>query len=549
MTLSEYESNRVRAFDTESTSDIVVIGAGIAGLSFALRLDDSISLTVLTKSELGESNTRYAQGGMAAAIGPDDSPDLHLEDTIGAGAGLTDIESTRGLVERGASAVRWLLLQGAQFDLDGNTLQLGHEAAHSQRRILHAGGDATGAEIERTLVARLRQRRNTRIVEFGFAADLVLNTDESVGGVTVLHQNGKLERILSRITVLANGGTGRLWNITSNPQDATADGIAMALRAGADLADLEFTQFHPTVLRKEGVTPFLISEAVRGEGAQLVNSDGKRFMQDIDPRAELAPRDVVAGEIQRQLTEIPDNQVYLDVRHLDVEMIKRRFPTIEQMLAEAGISMTEELIPVAPAAHYFMGGVIADAQGRTSKPGLLAIGEVACTGVHGANRLASNSLLEGLVFGINTADTLEKTGLPDLGTAESSESLPDVQIPDTTDSRKDIRRRMTENVGVVRTRDGMRQALRFIESTADIPPVEDRATLISRNMRLVSKQVTLSALDREESRGGHIRSDFPETDPELDSMHQIVSTFTTNTDTGIVRWFGELHPEHPEKTS
>lgn len=541
MTLSQNEASRVRAFDHESACDVLVIGAGIAGLSFALRLSDHYSLTVLTKSQLGESNTRYAQGGMAAAIGPDDSADLHLADTIDAGDGLTDIDTTRGLVERGASAVRWLLMQGARFDLNGNTLQLGHEAAHSQRRILHAGGDATGAEIERALVAKLQHKKNTRIVEYGLASDLVLNEDDAIGGATVLHADGKLERILARATVLANGGAGRLWNITSNPHDATADGVAMALRAGVALADLEFTQFHPTVLRKDGVTPFLISEAVRGEGAYLVNSASERFMLAIDPRAELAPRNVVAGEIQRQLTHIPDNQVFLDVRHLDAELISHRFPTIEQMLAEAGIAMATELIPVAPAAHYFMGGVIADEKGRTSKDGLLAIGEVACTGVHGANRLASNSLLEGLVFGINAADALEDVGLPAAGTPEPPAELPMVKMPDLTESTRNIRRHMMEWVGVQRNREEMEKALAFINDSIDIPAVANREALISRNMRLLSKQVTLSALDREESRGGHIRSDYPETDPELDGMHQIVGTFQTDTETGIVRWFGELH--------
>lgn len=538
-----HELTRLRAFESESTTDVVVIGAGIAGLSFALRLDDSISITILTKSELGESNTRYAQGGMAAAIGPEDSAEHHLNDTIAAGAGLTDVDMTRGLVERGASAVRWLLLQGTRFDLEGNTLQLGNEAAHSQRRILHAGGDATGAEIERALVTQLRQRRNTRIVEFGFAADLVLNADDSIGGVTVLHRNGELERIRARITVLANGGAGRLWSVTSNPEDATGDGIAMAFRAGADLADLEFTQFHPTVLQKDGVAPFLISEAVRGEGAYLVNSAGERFMLSIDSRAELAPRNVVAGEIQRQLTHISDNRVYLDVRHLDADLIQKRFPTIDRTLAGAGITMTKELIPVAPAAHYFMGGVIADAQGRTSKSGLLAIGEVACTGVHGANRLASNSLLEGLVFGINSADALLASGLPDPGEPEPPASVGEVPTIDTLEDRNSIRRKMSEFVGVVRNDRGMLHALSHLEGLEEIPPVTDREALISRNMRLLSKQVTLSALGREESRGGHIRSDFPETDEELDTMHQIVGTYSTESDVGIVRWFGELHPE------
>lgn len=545
MTLSQHESSRVRSLDSQSTTDVVVIGAGIAGLSFALRLPETISLVVLTKSQLGESNTRYAQGGMAAAIGPEDSAELHLEDTVGAGAGLTDIETATGLVERGASAVRWLLLQGAKFDLDGNTLHLGNEAAHSRRRILHAGGDATGAEIERALVARLRRRKNTRIVEYGFAIDLVLTEDESVGGVTVLHNDGGLERIVARTTVLANGGAGRIWNITSNPYDASGDGIAMAMRAGVDLADLEFCQFHPTVLRKDGITPFLISEAVRGEGAYLVNSTGERFMLAIDPRAELAPRNVVAGAIQRQLTQIPDNKVYLDVRHLGADLIRHRFPTIEQMLSDAGVSMGTELIPVAPAAHYYMGGVVADSHGRTSKAGLLAIGEVACTGVHGANRLASNSLLEGLVFGINASDALENAGLPNPGTIEPAESPSSEPVPETAASRKNIRRRMTEWVGVVRNRDDMLKALAYINDTPDTPPVIDREALISRNIHLVSKLVTLSALDREESRGGHIRTDFPETDPELDGQHQLVSSFMAGDDLDVVRWFGELHANWP----
>ena len=345
--------------------------------------------------------------------------------------------------------------------------------------------------------------------------------------------------------MVANGGAGRLWNITSNPKDANADGVAMALRAGVDLADLEFCQFHPTVLRKEGITPFLISEAVRGEGAYLVNSAGERFMLDLDPRAELAPRNVVAGAIQRQLTLIPNNQVFLDVRHLDAALIRHRFPTIERMLADAGVSMSTELIPVAPAAHYYMGGIVADSQGRTSKSGLLAIGEVACTGVHGANRLASNSLLEGLVFGINASDALENAGLPPAGIPEKAMDLVPQPVPDTTQSRKDIRRRMTQLVGVLREREGMLQALEFINASVDIPLVIDREALISRNMRLASKLVTLAALDREESRGGHIRSDFADTDIDLDGQHQLVSSFLVGDDRDIVRWFGELHANWP----
>ena len=535
MTLSQNESTRLLHFDTESAQDVLVVGAGIAGLSFALRLAEEIPVTVLTKSELGDSNTRYAQGGMAAAIGPEDSAELHLEDTVGAGAGLTDVDTATGLVERGASAVRWLLRQGARFDLDGNTLQLGREAAHSRRRILHAGGDATGAEVERALVARLRQRQNTRIVENSLAIDLVINADDTIG---------RIERFRARVTVLANGGAGRLWNITSNPHDATADGIAMALRSGIELADLEFVQFHPTVFRKTGYAPFLISEAVRGEGAHLVNEAGARFMLDIDERAELAPRNVVAGAIQEQLNQ-PGNHVYLDLRHLDPELIHRRFPTIEKMIADAGVSMTTELIPVAPAAHYYMGGIVADAQGRTARPGLLAIGEVACTGVHGANRLASNSLLEGLVFGINAADTLGASGLPPVGEPEATVPQEFAQIGDTIPNQKNVRRRMTEWIGVVRTAAEMEQTLAYIDATPDLPISRERMAMITRNMRLVSKQIILSALSRQESRGGHIRSDYPARDPELDGMHQLASTFATDGGRDVVRWFGGLHDQWP----
>lgn len=545
MTPSPTSLERLRHFDSHSSTDVVVIGAGIAGLSFAIRLPEEYSVVILTKSELGESNTRYAQGGMAAAVGPADSSELHLKDTVVAGDGLTDVESTIGLVERGASAVRWLLKQGAQFDLDGNTLQLGHEAAHSTRRILHAGGDATGAEIERALVHQIRFRDNTRIVEHALATDFVLTDTGAVAGVTVLMPDGSVERILGKTTVLANGGAGRIWNISSNPVDATADGIAMALRAGVEVADLEFVQFHPTVTRIEGVNPFLISEAVRGEGAYLVNSAGERFMLDVDPRAELAPRNVVAGAIQRQLTDIPDNQVFLDVRHLDPELVSQRFPTIERMLAKAGITMTTDLMPVAPGAHYYMGGVVADPQGRTATTGLLALGEVSCTGVHGANRLASNSLLEGLVFGINAADALQSTGFPELGVPETATLRPEVVAPDTAVSRKDMRRRMMWWVGVVREHNEMRDALTWIHDSVDIPLTLDREALISRNMRLVSEQVTRSALDREESRGGHIRSDFPERDPYLDGMHQIVRLDIESEKPDFVRWFGGLHDNWP----
>lgn len=529
-------SPRVTWWDDRSFADVVIIGAGIAGLSLALRLPDSLRITVITKSELGESNTRYAQGGMAAAVGPDDSPELHLADTVEAGAGLTDVEATEGLVERGASAVRWLLKQGARFDLDHHTLQLGQEAAHSRRRILHAGGDATGAEIQRSLVRRVRMRMNTRVLEFGLAADIQIDDAGRAAGVTVLRDDGSIEYVMSGTTVLASGGAGRLWAVTSNPEDATADGVAMALRAGVTLADMEFTQFHPTVLNVAGVEPFLISEAVRGEGAWLVNSQDERFMLAIDDRAELAARNVVAGAIQHQLTAIPDNAVYLDLRHLDPGLVSGRFPTISRHLAEVGLDLARDRIPVAPAAHYFMGGVAANTLGETSLPGLLAIGEVSCTGVHGANRLASNSLLEGLVFGINAADRLADMGFPVAGEVTASTPPPAGSPVDARGIMREVQATMSRDVGVVRSAEGLQSAIARLSALDTGSPIPDRAALVARSMREGALQIAHSALERRESRGGHIRSDAPDRDPDLDGVHQMVRL----RDGDIERWRGDL---------
>jgi L-aspartate oxidase len=538
-------SSPVTWWDDRSFADVVIVGAGIAGLSFALRLPDTLRITVVTKSELGESNTRYAQGGMAAAVGPDDTPDLHLADTLDAGAGLTDLDATEGLVERGPSAVRWLLKQGARFDIHGHTLELGQEAAHSRRRILHAGGDATGAEIERALVRRLRMRMNARVIEYGLAVDIVKDEAGRAAGVTVLRDDNALEFVMSGTTVLANGGAGQLWAVTSNPPDATADGVGMALRAGVTVADLEFDQFHPTVLNVPGVPPFLISEAVRGEGAWLVNSAGERFMLQIDERAELAPRNVVAATIQRQLTTIPNNDVYLDLRHLDPALVAERFPTISAHLAEVGISLSRDRIPVAPASHYFMGGIVAGTRGETSLPGLLAIGEVACTGVHGANRLASNSLLEGLVFGINAADRLADTGFPVPGEVPQGDKPEPVDMMAPAGGQAEIRQTMSAYVGVVRDRSGLERAINHLTGIDTSEPPIDRDSLILRNMREVALQIAISAQHREESRGGHIRADFPETDPALDGRHQVVRVADGN----VTRCLGPLHGEAHQPTT
>src|SRR5438094_4438181 len=402
--------------------DVVVVGGGIAGLSVALRLPAHLRIALFTKGQLGESNTRYAQGGLTAALGADDSPDLHFQDTIAAGADLCDENAVRVLVEQAPAAVNWLIQHGVQFDRaqpgsnihtsnvtnaihttpDG--LLLGREAAHSRWRVLHAGGDATGAEIERALMNALKERSSVALYEEIFISNLLVQ-DGTCIGVEAVDQNGQAFTVESRATVLASGGAGGLWLHTSNPAGATADGLALAWRAGAALTDLEFMQFHPTVL-VAGNSSHLVSEAVRGEGAYLRNHAGERFMICYASQAELAPRDVVARAILSEMLAEKTDCQYLDLRHLPAEKMHARFPTISAICSRYGLDLARDLVPVAPAAHYCMGGVMVDTYGRTTLAGLHAVGEVACTGVHGANRLASNSLLEGLVFGLRVADDL-----------------------------------------------------------------------------------------------------------------------------------------------
>ena len=330
--------------------DVIVIGAGVAGLAFTLRLPPHLRVALLTKSALGESNTRYAQGGLAAAVGADDSPELHLADTLVAGAGLSDEPAVRALVEGAPDAVRWLIGIGTAFDRDGDGYALGREGAHSRRRVLHAGGDATGAEIERALVARVRSDTKIEIHEYAFAYDLIVAGGRCVGVLADIGTGAPTE-LLAPTTVIAAGGAGQLWATTSNPPGATADGLAMALRAGVAIADVEFMQFHPTVLAIPESAPFLVSEAVRGEGAYLRDASGRRFMEEVHSQAELAPRDVVARAIQRQIVADDTDHVALDLSHLDAADVLRRFPTIAAELASRGLDMTRDLIPIAPAAH------------------------------------------------------------------------------------------------------------------------------------------------------------------------------------------------------
>lgn len=536
--------SRIGADGPPQSTDVLIVGAGIAGLSIALRLPSSLRVMVVTKGALGESNTWYAQGGIAAAVGIDDDPALHLADTLVAGAELCDESATRTLVEGGPAAITWLLERGTQFDRDRRALALGKEAAHSRNRVLHAGGDATGAEIERSLVAQLRDRPGIAVLESSQALDLIVNADGTCAGA-VIESAATQKRIpvMAQATILANGGAGRLWSVTSNPPGATGDGVAMAMRAGVDVADLEFTQFHPTVLAVPGADPFLITEAIRGEGAYLLDIHSERFMLQVHPLAELAPRDVVARAIQDQITRHSGQPVFLDLRHLDPNMVMRRFPTIADRLASHGLSLTDDLVPVAPAAHYFMGGIVADSTGHTSMPGLFAVGEVSCTGVHGANRLASNSLLEGLVFGLMTADHLGDTLMPD-PVDDSGQVLPNPLSPigaanpgAVSVAQAAIQKLMGEHVAVVRSRDGLEMTRSELARIAGhVTEWSGTDATQVRNMLTLAMAITDAALAREESRGGHYRSDFPETDPELDHQHQVIST----NDGVITRRFGSL---------
>ena len=554
----------------EQRVDVAIIGGGVAGLTIALSLPSSLHIALLTKGALGESNTRYAQGGLAAAVGSDDSPELHLRDTLIAGAGLCDETAVRLLVEQAPDAVRWLIDIGAQFDrkqpqrsresannsadnvsnqLSGNAFDaytMGHEAAHSRRRVLHAQGDATGAEIERALVAAVRSRENATIYEQAFAQELLVRDDQCCG-VLALDHSGRAFQLRARATVLANGGAGRLWLRTSNPPLATADGLALAWRAGAALADLEFTQFHPTVLvtGDGNGSAFLISEAVRGEGAYLRNQAGERFMPRYHPDVELAPRDVVARAILSEMVREGAASAYLDLRHLPAEAMRARFPSIAAFCAQHGLDLARDLIPVAPAAHYFMGGVTADSWGRATLPQLYAIGEVACTGVHGANRLASNSLLEGLVFGRRAAKAIAQ-GTPDtwpevtdvFSGKGSSRQIVSTAVAGASGLHPNIQgalqRIMWEYVSLYRDEQGLSQAalaLKRLIEEADAPgnngsrPFANDAPFAgyeTGNMVQVAQLIITAALQRRESRGSHYRNDYPATDPALAGRHTLL---------------------------
>jgi len=518
-------------------ADAVVVGSGIAGLTAALELRTRVPRVLLvTKDTLASGSTVWAQGGIAAALDPSDSPAAHLQDTLDAGAGLCDPRAVEVLVTEGPARVRELVARGAVFDTapDGR-ISLTREGGHHADRIAHAGGDATGAEISRALVAQIEAVRDDpgiEVIEHALVLDVLTGPPGPDGrpgpacGVT-LHVIGEGQRdgvgaALGRAVVLATGGIGQVFRSSTNPAQATGDGIAAALRAGAVLGDVEFVQFHPTVLwLGSGVKGqlTLVSEAVRGEGALLLDTDGVRFMPDVHPMAELAPRDVVAHAIVRRMAETASDHVWLDTRHLGAEFLRKRFPTIHERLAASGIDMATELIPVAPAQHYHSGGIVADLVGRTSITGLYAVGEVACTGVHGANRLASNSLLEGLVFATRAARHIAARvadgSLPQL----TPTPRPGPEALVAAASRARVQRIASDGPGVLRSGDGLRGALAALDRVPTdahdrhddgrrlaAPQVAEWETT---NIHQVATALTFAALAREESRGGHFRTDFP----------------------------------------
>jgi len=491
--------------------DYIIVGSGIAGLYAALKAREHGSVLVLTKSSIDECNTRYAQGGIAAPIGEGDSAQLHLEDTIRAGAGLVDDEAARILTEEAADRIADLVGFGVPFDTLDGEITLGREGAHSLPRILHAGGDATGAHIEITLSSVAKLSRIT-ILEHCLAASLRV-VDGAIEGVDALdcRTNTRLD-FACRILILATGGAGQLYKISTNPTVTTGDGIALAYRAGAEVMDLEFFQFHPTALRMPGVQPFLISEAVRGEGAFLRNAQGRTFMTEYDPAAELAPRDVVARAILTEMTKAGTDHVYLDVTHLPPSRVTSRFPQIYRFCLDHGLDITTDRIPVSPAAHYTMGGVRTNTWGETNIRGLYACGEAACTGVHGANRLASNSLLETIVF---AKRVIQRSLLKELKVNEASAEAVSLSPPSPAAvpplALGALQSLMWDKVGIVRDGLSLAEAKAVISAwQAPFGEPTDRPSHELANLLLCARLVTEGALMREESRGAHYRSDFPE---------------------------------------
>jgi len=500
------------------TTDFLIIGGGVAGLRAAIELAQSGTVLVVTKDAPKESSSEYAQGGVAVALSDEDEISIHFDDTIKAGDGLCLRKAVGTLVEEGPTRIRELIAWGAEFDKEGTKLAFTQEAAHTKRRILHAQGDSTGREIMRVLVDRVRAAGTVSKIDFAFTRDLIIHKGQCVGAIVCQQTLRKVLIISARAVILATGGAGQLYARTTNPAVATGDGMAMAFRANAALVDMEFVQFHPTALFRENAPQFLLSEAMRGEGGMLRNIHGLRFMDTYHPARELAPRDVVTRAIHSEMAATKTNHVYLDMTHLNRDYIMQRFPRIFATCKGLGIDITSEPIPVSPAAHYIMGGVKTDLWGATSVPGLFAAGETACTGVHGANRLASNSLLEGLVYGeragLGAAHYARKQKAGNellLHVSDMDEGRNKVSLPAMDDIRASLRRLMWEEAGIVRNKKDLTRALkqilawnRTIKNHA-----HDRNLFELQNMLTTSMLIIRSALTREGSVGAHFRKDFP----------------------------------------
>jgi L-aspartate oxidase len=522
--------------------DFLVMGAGVAGLRAALTLGNHGSVLVVTKESLRESNTHYAQGGIAVAEPDEEDIDLHLEDTIAAGDGLVSRAAAEVLVREGPVRVAELIEWGARFDAEDGRLLRTREGAHSRARILHANGDATGAEISRSLVAMARAHGAIEFAEWTTVTGFV-ECEGRVIAADLLDQEMQACRIAARAILVAAGGAGQVYADTTNPAIATGDGIALALRAGAELADMEFYQFHPTALSLPGAPRFLISEALRGEGAYLRNDRGERFMERYHARLELAPRDVVARAVAREsmgASPAEQHPVYLDLRHIRGMDLHRRFPGISAFLAQYRLDLHRDLIPIRPAAHYLMGGIRTDLDGRTTVRGLYAAGEAACTGVHGANRLASNSLLEGLVFGARAAEAMLADGL---GLERAKTLAPSAFIHDAQDSRadeliRDLQQTMNRHAGLLRDESSLRAGL---SAHAELSASADRLAQQGLTRRVAEAQslcriagaILHSALARTESRGAHFRIDFPARD---DAQFQKHSIFSGEQNVTFERW-------------
>jgi L-aspartate oxidase len=496
-------------------ADFLVIGSGVAGLRAALELSREGQVVILTKGHPLQSNSIYAQGGVAVALSEEDDVAIHMTDTVKAGHGLCRREAVRTLVEEGPDRIHELIRWGAKFDKVGGKYAFAREAAHSRSRILRARGDATGNEMVRVLIAQATRQKRIRRLDYHFTVDLVVEDGRCCGAVVLDENSGEQFVLPANAVVLSTGGAGQIYARTTNPPNATGDGMAMAFRAGAQLQDMEFVQFHPTALFLPSSPPFLLSEAMRGEGGQLRNSKGELFMHRYHPLGALAPRDIVARAMWAEMAATRARHVYLDVTHLGADFVKRRFPTIYATCLRYDIDITEEWIPVSPSAHYMMGGVWTDINGATTLPGLFAAGEVACSGVHGANRLASNSLLEGLVFGMRAGLSAiwwaSRHPLPDLG--RQRDSLRRCQferLEDAEKLRSSLRRTMWGQVGVVRSRESLIRATAQLSRWMQMvsKPFATRADLEAKNMVQVAYCVAEAALWRENSVGAHFRSDF-----------------------------------------